>query len=443
MVVASLLVGLAWITLSATATHFVELDESYLQDKAIFVKEIGISSESTHELKERIARALAGHTGLDVFLYKKDRLIYQSNKVTLPSSLVADILKKSTPDAVFYQQSGQSSRMAAIDIHLGESDDSSSLQAILSLSTVHHDHYLITLQRLIWAYVLIGIAIGGFLGWWVVKKGLEPLRPIIAKTSHINASQLSDRIPTHDMPAELRPLTETINQMLQRLEADFVKLSDFSSDLAHELRTPISNMLVQAQVTLAKDRDLIHYQEVLLSTVEELERLSHMVSDMLYLAKTENQLELPRQEQIDLRVQAVELSEFYGLMTEDNRVQIHVQGHGAIHGDRSMVRRAISNILSNALRHAAIDSTVTITILAGDNATSLSVKNIGPTIPASLQLRLFDRFFRVDVARTHPGTEGAGLGLAITHAVMRAHGGSIELSSVNGQTIFTLIFPRR
>ena len=441
VVVASLLAGLAWLTLSATEKHFVELDETYLQDKAIFVKEIGVSSENVDELKERIARALTGHTGLDVYLYQDDRLIYRSGKISLPSHLAFSLFNQTNHDSSLFQQGGQSARLISIQIPLEVPPDQSNIRAVLSLSTVHHDHYLITLRRLIWVFVLIGTAIGGLLGWWVVRRGLEPLRPIIAKASHINASQLGDRIPIHDTPLELRPLTETINQMLQRLEADFVRLSDFSSDLAHELRTPISNMLVQAQVTLGKEREPNYYQEVLLSTVEELERLSHMVSDMLYLAKTENQLELPKKEEIDLREQATELSEFYGLMTEDKHVEISVQGQGNVIGDRSMIRRAISNILSNALRYADPESTVIINVEKSNLSTSLSIKNIGPTIPESMQHRIFDRFFRADDARTHPTSEGAGLGLAITQAVMKAHGGSIKLYSAERETLFTLIFP--
>ena len=228
--------------------------------------------------------------------------------------------------------------------------------------------------------------------------------------------------------------------MLQRLEDDFERLSTFSSDLAHELRTPISNMLVQAQVTLSKNRETDQYRETLHSVVEELERLTHMVSDMLYLAKTENHLQIPCPTEVHLGIEAAELAEFYELMAEDKRVTIRVQGQGTVLGDRLMIRRALSNLVANAIRHAHHQTTVTIAITNTRTKTTVSVTNVGDTIAAEIQSRLFDRFFRADSARTHPGSEGAGLGLAITQAIMQAHHGAVTLSSSENKTTFTLAF---
>ena len=449
LVISSLLVGLASITLIVTDRHFMELDDAYLREKAALVKEIARHADNTEALRARIASAIGNETGLNVWFADPDKGVFRSGAAVLPEEvarrLIASSFKPEPPNQTAWAQIEQidldkPASALAVELVLGNNDSSDPIRAILTLSSAHHDHYMASFRTLIWAYVALAIAIGGLLGWWAARKGLNPLRPIIAKTRDIDASQLADRIPVADTPLELQPLATTINQMLGRLESDFARLSDFASDLAHELRTPISNMLVQAQVTLSKDRDASHYAEAMHSMVEELERLSTMVSDMLYLAKTEHLIQAPHAQTVDLAREAVELAEFYSLIAEERQVDILVTGDGSVQGDRSMIRRAISNLLSNALRYANSSSPVRIEISRNALETRLSVSNIGPSIPGEIQTRLFDRFYRADDARTHPGSEGAGLGLAITQAVMKAHGGSITVSSTESLTTFTLIF---
>jgi two-component system heavy metal sensor histidine kinase CusS len=440
LVTAALLIGLATITLVATDRHFLELDESYLLDKGVLVREIGRHANTADELVQRIRSTLSTQTGLSIELFEGKKAIYRSPNFDLPPE-VASKLKHDNPGAIAqWQSNNQQLRGLSVLIPLAGIEHNSPITAILALKTAHHDHFMAAFRHAIWLYVALAILLGGLLGWWVTRKGLTPLRPIIDKASLITASQLSDRISTTAVPSELLPLTETLNQMLQRLEDDFERLSAFSSDLAHELRTPISNMLVQAQVTLSKNREVDQYRETLHSVVEELERLTHMVSDMLYLAKTENHLQIPRPSEVHLGIEAVELAEFYDLLAEEKRVTICVQGQGTVLGDRLMIRRALSNLIANAIRHAHDQTMVTIEINNTGTKTTVSVTNVGDTIAAEIQARLFDRFFRADSARTHPGSEGAGLGLAITQAIMQAHHGAVKLTSGEGKTTFTLAF---
>ena len=167
-----------------------------------------------------------------------------------------------------------------------------------------------------------------------------------------------------------------------------------------------------------------------------------MVSDMLFLAKTEHGLALPSQETVEVEVEAQALFDFYEALATDKDIRLELTGGGAISGDRLMLRRALSNLLSNAIRHATPDSTVTIHIESAHDWIEVSVTNPGNTISPDMQPRLFDRFFRVDKSRTHPESDGAGLGLAITRAIMDAHGGGIAVSSEAGITRFTLRFPK-
>ena len=238
-------------------------------------------------------------------------------------------------------------------------------------------------------------------------------------------------------------LAQELNRMLDRLQEDFQRLTDFASDLAHELRTPISNLLTQTQVALATKRDAATYRDILASNAEEFQRLARMVSDMLLLAKTERGVDLPHKERFSARQDALALLEFYEAVAEEKRIRLRVEGDGEIEGDRLMFRRAVSNLLSNALRHASEAGDVTIRITATAQATTVAVENTGADIDAKILPRLFDRFYRADASRIHPDTDGSGLGLAITRAIAEAHGGRVTVTSSNGRTCFALVFPHR
>ena len=440
-VIAVLLVVLGWLTMASTDRHFLELDEIYLQDKGVLVRQIGNDTFEVDELVTRIREVLSTQTGLNIALFQSGQPIYGSDELFLPDQMRVALLNGQPGTIHQWQTETQSLRGIAVEILLPGQSPGNAISAILALDTEHHDHFMASFRWLIWLYVALAIMAGGLLAWWAARKGLHPLRPIIQKTEQISANQLSDRIPTQQMPIELRPLTQTLNGMLSRLEEDFSRLSAFSSDLAHELRTPISNMLVQTQVVLGKHRDVEQYQEALLSIVEELERLSHMVSDMLYLAKTEHQVELPHYEDIDLAAQATEVAEYYQLTADEKGVNVSVRGQGAVSGDRNMLRRAISNLLSNAIRHAKPGTSIEIAIESTATDVLLSVANEGDVIDMADISRIFDRFYRAEKARTHAGSDGAGLGLAITRAIVTAHAGTIEVSSQEQRTVFQIILP--
>ena len=256
----------------------------------------------------------------------------------------------------------------------------------------------------------------------------------------VTAQTLDQRMPVDAVPAEFADLAQSLNTMLERLQSDFARLQEFSSDLAHELRTPINNLLTQTQVSLAQKRDASAYQDILASNAEEFQRLARMVSDMLFLAKTEHGIELPNPEAISLEQETRALFDFYDAVADEKRIRLSLAGEAVVMGDRLMVRRAIGNLLSNALRHSPDDTDVTVTI-EKQGTTTLCLTNTGPTISPEVLPRLFDRFFRVDKSRSHPDSDGAGLGLSITEAIMAAHGGSVTASSSNGITTFCLVFP--
>ena len=441
LVSALVLVGMGLLVSLATGRHFVELDRDYLHDKIELVQKIVRESPSQAELSSRLDELLGSHHGLYIDLRQSDRLVYGQEAPRFPADLPT---AGSGADPMDWDDGGQMLRglSARFEVPmLPGATSQTALQLRIAMDTAHHAHFLQALRHTLALYLLGAILVSGLLGWWAARRGLAPLRVMKERAMTVTAQKLDQRMPVDAVPAEFADLAQSLNTMLERLQADFARLQEFSSDLAHELRTPINNLLTQTQVSLAQKRDASAYQDILASNAEEFQRLARMVSDMLFLAKTEHGIELPNPEAIALEQETRALFDFYDAVADEKRIRLSLAGEAVIMGDRLMVRRAIGNLLSNALRHSPDDADVKVAIEKKGAAVALCLTNTGNTISADVLPRLFDRFFRVDKSRSHPDSDGAGLGLSITQAIMAAHGGSVTASSSYGVTTFCLMFP--
>jgi two-component system heavy metal sensor histidine kinase CusS len=306
----------------------------------------------------------------------------------------------------------------------------------------HHQAYMQEFLHTLWWFVAGAALLTGVLGWAAVRRGLAPLRAMRRQAQGVTAQQLSQRLPVDTIPRELAELAQSLNDMLARLEEAFQRLTDFSSDIAHELRTPVSNLLTQTQVTLSRARSADDYRQILESNAEEFERMARMISDMLLLAKSDHGLALLQREVLQLANEVRALFDYFDAVAEEKNVSLRLLGDGTVSADRLMLRRALGNLLSNALRHADPGSTVTVRLQMLEHGVEISVANQGEAIALEHLVRVFDRFFRVDPARQR-SSEGTGLGLAITQSIVQAHGGTISAASVNGVTTFTIFLPDR
>lgn len=437
LVSAAMLLGVALLVSTAVERHFVELDEETLQDKIDLVRGIVGSARTPTELQDRLDDALHNHPGLYVRLDDRQGQVWYGT-APFPTSALA-----SAPGA------GQTLRWkdgaAALQGLAADIRDSGwtarPLRILAAVDTSHHALFMAQLHRWLGVYVVLAALVSGALGWWAARVGLAPLRAMKARAQQVTAHKLDQRLSVEAVPVELADLAASLDDMLARLQQDFQRLTEFSSDLAHEWRTPINNLLTQTQVTLSHERDSAAYREVLASNAEELQRLSRMVADMLLLAKAEHGLMLPSWEPIDLAREVNALFDFYDAVAEDKGLSLQLMGSATVQGDRLMLQRAISNLLSNALRHASTPSTVEVRLHQADGHSRLSVRNQGTTIDPDVLPRLFDRFYRADKARTHWPSDGAGLGLSITQAIAKAHGGGVTAESMDGVTTFTLELP--
>lgn len=442
LVAASIVLGLGGLFITAADRHFIDLDRSVLQDKQHLIDDILASVNSADDLRWRLSEALNHHHGLFVRVTTpKGQALFQTDGFPAPDLWLMpehETLLHALTGGQHGQRLYRTQQFRAQAQYAPEA----SLVITLAMDTTHHRHFLDDLLRTFAVYALVAILVSGLLGWAAAHHGLAPLRAIKAHAVAVTAQRLQACMPVQAVPAEMADLAQALNQMLERLQDDFRRLSEFASDLAHELRTPISNMLTQTQVTLATPRENAAYRDILASNAEELQRLARMVADMLLLAKTERGVDLPNKECFMAADEAQALLDFYEAVADEKGIVATLQGNGSIDGDRLMFRRALSNLLSNALRHVPAGGSVRIIVAEFPNGTEVSVENSGDDIDSQELTRLFDRFYRADRARTHPTADGAGLGLAITKAIVEAHGGQVRVTSANGLTSFTLIFPQ-
>ena len=282
--------------------------------------------------------------------------------------------------------------------------------------------------------------LAGLLAALLLVHGLRPLRAIAAHAALVRPGRLDSQLDSAAAPSELRPLILALNAMLARLHDGYTRLSGFSADLAHEFRTPVNNLLGQTQVALAQRRSPDEYEELLASNVEELERLSRMVDSMLFLARASQEDVVPVRTSLALGEELARMAAFYEGMAEERGVTLACAGSASVQADAQLLRRALANLLSNAIRHAAPGSVVTLAAATRAGWTELEVTNTGDPIAAHDLPHLFERFYRADAARS-AGAASTGLGLAIVRAIMTLHGGHAEVRSGSGTTTFFLLFP--
>ncbi|MBK8759102.1 MAG: heavy metal sensor histidine kinase [Sulfuritalea sp.] len=425
--------------------HFEEQDMEVLNGKlelARYALEKVHSQSDLDALPQQLDDSLVGHHGLAVVVVAPSgQTLFVTSGAEFPQALLARNSKmESSRPMIWKSKDGLPLRGIS---EMVQTSIKGAKPAVVAVATdiSHHEHFMSSFRFTLWTVVVLAALITGLLGWMAVRRGLAPLHAIKREAAAITANRLHSRLPTESVPVELMDLAETLNLMLARLEDSFRRLSDFSSDIAHELRTPVSNLLTQTQVMLSRARTIDEYQDVLASNVEELERMAKMIADMLFLAKADNDLVMPNLEAVDLRAEAEGLASFYEAVAEENGVTLTVDGNATVSGDRLMLRRAIGNLLSNAFGHTHRGGYVRILIgMSDDRMATIQVENSGETISSEHLPRLFDRFYRADPSRKRHA-DGVGLGLAITRSIIQAHGGFVSVQSADGVTAFDLKVP--
>ena len=443
----AVLLAVGYLVGALVESHFIEEDMNEFEGTVKLVRNILAKASSRSDLDlvpQRLDDALVGHPGQSVTIIGHEgSVLFASSDSVFPDAPLEprSARRFSGPRGpVVWESGGHAFREIVATLPTGIAGMPPST-VLISVNIDHQREFMAAFLKILWLSIALGILLTGVLAWIAARRGLEPVRRIAALASNISASRLGDRLSYATIPAELSDLVSAFNAMLARLEDSFRRLTDFSSDLAHELRTPVGNLVTETEVALSRARSADQYREVLYSNLEEYNRLSRMISDMLFLAKADNGLIVPRREQVNLAAETQELFAFYDALAEESGVGLVLEGAGTILGDRLMIRRALSNLLSNALRYTPRGNSVKISIDRRDSGeTRLAIENPVEDIPPEHIPRLFDRFYRVDASRQKT-REGTGLGLPITKSIVEAHQGIITACAANGTIQFEIRFP--
>jgi two-component system heavy metal sensor histidine kinase CusS len=296
-----------------------------------------------------------------------------------------------------------------------------------------------------WAWILFvaTLASGAIVAagaWWRARRLLRPLRELAAQTRAISPRRLDQRLALADPAEELQPWITQFNALMTRVEQAYAQLEGFNADVAHELRTPIAALMGHVEVALSRERPAAELRETMALSLEELQEMSGLIDDMLFLSRADRGARARRSTPRSLRPLAEQVLEYHEGALDDAGVRAEVVGQAQLAVDEALVRRALSNLLGNAARYAERGSTVRVSLEMpqvasdGEPRVRIAVENRGATIDAELLPRLFDRFFRAELARTACQEHHHGLGLAIVAAVARMHGGGTFADSSEGVT---------
>jgi two-component system heavy metal sensor histidine kinase CusS len=298
-------------------------------------------------------------------------------------------------------------------------------------------------RSLIWMTEGLAVLIAIVLSLLLIRRALKPLQNIAASARGITPERLDARIDVRRAPAELHDLALSLNAMLLRLQQGFDRLWQFTTDLAHDLRTPIGNMRGASEVALTRLRSAPEYQALLASNIEECDRVTRMIESVLFLARAESPHFALSRTTFDASEELHRIGEYFEGLASEGGVDICIRGEARINAERELFRRAISNLLANALRYTPAGATISITVTASSEGTSIAVQNAGTGIAPADVGKIFERFYRADASRTDSGM-ASGLGLAIVKTIMDLHGGRASVrSEVGGLTTFELYFPAR
>ncbi|MFM0067059.1 heavy metal sensor histidine kinase [Paraburkholderia aspalathi] len=320
-------------------------------------------------------------------------------------------------------------------------EDGSEVEVIAAHPMTQEMRMLAAYRNRIVLATLTGMLAATLLAYYVLRRALRPVREIATRAAQISPASLSVRLDSEAAPVELRQLTHAFNAMLDRLADGYQRLSQFSADLAHEIRTPVGALIGQTQVTLAKPRDVDEYQQLLESNLEELSRLSHIAENILFLAHADHAALSIDREPVDLRDELVRIADYFEGPADERGMRFTVEAQGVVSANPMLCRRAINNLVVNAVRYGADDTVVRLRGTQDEQGATVVVENDGAPIPGEQLDRLFDRFYRGDAARSE-FTESSGLGLAIVKAIMHLHGGTARVvCPVPGMVRFELRFP--
>ncbi|NNP69949.1 heavy metal sensor histidine kinase [Acinetobacter sp. Ac_5812] len=421
--------------------YFYQQNQKELEGKIQLIENLMLQKPAN--FKNSLDEALIGHDNLVIQIkLANGQMLYHKKNVDTDLS---QFVQNKKAGWVNWKNNNQSYQGVIVNKSIDYNNANQNMQIIAAIEVTDNFYFLHSFKQQLFMVGILGVIGLMFLGWLATWQGLGPIRNMARLSENISANNLSNRLDLKNIPIELAPLATAFNDMLDRLEISVDKLSAFSSDLAHEIRTPINNLMMQTQVSLTKPRTLEQYQDVLFSNLEEYEHLAKMISDMLFLAKSDHNLALKSKKSIDLVQEMKVLFEYFEAFAADKNIVLEQTGQAHIEAEPAMIRRAFNNLISNAIKYGEADSVLQIQLSEDTQNSVILIKNKVPdemqTLTALQLSRFFDRFYRLDSSR-HKAEDGTGLGLAITKSIVEIHNAKIDVFIEGENIVFRIIFSK-
>ncbi|NDO83696.1 two-component sensor histidine kinase [Citrobacter sp. NCU1] len=449
----------AWIMIHSVKVHFAEQDINDLTEISQTLERILNHPEEPESRRlETLRNVASGYSNVIISLEdaNKKAIFHSPGAPDLREFMASATPDKNAANGDVFLLSGPALNMEGhnqghgahstwrmIRLPVGQLPDGKPAWTLyMALSIDFHLHYINDLKnKLVMTASLISLLII-FIVLLAVYKGHEPIRSLSKRIQNMTSKDLDVRLDPQAVPIELERLVISFNHMIERIEDVFTRQSNFSADIAHEIRTPITNLVTQTEIALSQPRSQKELEDVLYSNLEEFGRMSKMVSDMLFLAQADNNQLIPEKKALNLADEVSKVFDFFEAWAEEREVSLRFEGHACwVSGDPSMLRRALSNLLSNAMRYTPKGESVTVRLFEAQDQVQIIVENPGTPIAAEHLPRLFDRFYRVDPSRQRKG-EGSGIGLAIVKSIVLAHQGNVAVTSDLHATRFILTLPK-
>jgi two-component system heavy metal sensor histidine kinase CusS len=450
------LIAIATVSLYLSVNRYLHSAESHLiTDRVRTVRSILDDSEmSFAELVDEVEREWPGGPNAHIFarvLGKADEVIAETRGMSerdLPASAFpAPNPGVATGHLHWIESSGGLNHrfhLYSVRVNAGV-DRTDSVVLQLAVDATEHDTLLATYRSRVMNMLIVMFFITSTVGFAIALRGLRPIGRFEEALSHIRSTTLHERLDPSGMPTELSLLAKTCNEMLDGLEEAFTKLSRFSADIAHELRTPINNLRGSVEIAMSRERSREEYRAALESCLEDTDRLTKLIDSLLFLARAEGAKVTAKREPLDINAELVAVAELYEALASEGGVKLSVVPNGTIVAkvDRTLFQSAVGNLVHNAITATPPGGSVWIRAAHDGPDVSVEVSDTGRGIAETDLPRVFDRLFRADVARSGVGASGgAGLGLSIVRSIAALHQGSASIRSEEGVgTVATLRFP--
>lgn len=309
------------------------------------------------------------------------------------------------------------------------------LRYVVAIDSTPYMGTLEEFTRVLLFITFFGLMMVALLGYWISRAGMKPIKALSAQSHQLVPGRKKQRLSIEPLPEELHALAKAFNGVLARQEKAWEQLESFNADVAHELKTPLTNLISQTQLALSRERSVEQLQNMLGSNLEELERMSSIINDMLFLSHAQTGKFSAQLACVSLHDESQKTAEYIEPSLTERNLSVRINGDATAYVDRRLFTRSLANLLSNGSRYAREGSIIDITITQSDALISVSVRNEGAQIESNHLERLFERFYRVDSSRTH-SSNNHGLGLSIVKAIAQVHGGDVFVNSSNGVNTF-------